>query len=437
MRRAASRIVERLRLHDHEAFIAGGWVRDFLLNRKPKDIDIATSALPGDVLQLFPKSKAIGAKYGVVQVHMYGRAYEVATFRSEQAYMDGRHPSSVTFSGPKQDAARRDFTINGLFYDPVAGRVIDFVHGTTDIRRRVVRTIGKAAERFAEDKLRMMRAIRLSCDLGFDIAPDTWNAIQALAPEILQISWERIRDELLKLLTGAAPDAALDLLNKSSLMASILPEVAAMRGVLQPQEFDLERDLFAHTSKALPMLRQPSAVLAMGTLLHDVGKPLTYSVEERIRFDGHAHIGAPIAGAICRRLKMSRQDTDQVVDLVANHQRFINLKQMRESTLRRFLSKANIADHLELHRVDCLSSHRDLEIYNFCLLKLKHYKNQPALPTRLIGGQDLIDMGYRPGPVFSKILRTVEDLQLDGTLRTHLEAVDYVRRVFPLSGSKP
>ena len=433
MRRAARRIVEKLRLHGHEAFFAGGWVRDFLLRRKPKDIDIATSALPEQVLRLFPNAIGIGARFGVMQVRLYGHAYEVATFRSDGAYLDGRHPSAVTFSGPEQDALRRDFTVNGLFYDPVAERVIDYVHGRADIQHKIIQTIGPPDERFAEDKLRMMRAIRFACDLDFEIAHGTWEAIQKLAPDILQISWERIRDELIKLLTGPRPDRGLDLLLASGLLARILPEVEAMRGVPQPPEFHPEGDVFLHTRTAVSLLRKPSTALALGTLLHDVGKPPTFAVEDRIRFNGHAELGARMAEEICRRLRMSNDDAKQVSDLVQNHLRFLNLKDMRESTLRRFLSMPNFADHLELHRVDCLSSHRDLELYRFCQKKIEEYKHEPLAPPPLISGQDLIDMGYQPGPIFREILEAVEDLQLEGAIRTREEALDHVKLAFPLS----
>ncbi len=434
MRKAARRIVEKLRLHGHEAFFAGGSVRDLLLRRRPKDIDIATSASPEKVLQLFPKAAAIGIRFGVIQVRMYGHAYEVATFRSDGTYLDGRHPSSVTFSGPLQDARRRDFTVNGLFYDPVAERVIDYVHGRADLQHRIIRTIGDPAERFAEDKLRLLRAIRLACDLDFQIAPNTWDSVRKLAADILQVSWERIRDEIIRLLTGPAPDRGLDLLRESGLLSHILPEVEAMCGIPQPMEFHPEGNVFLHTQRAVAMLRKPSAVLALGTLLHDVGKPSTYSVEDRIRFNRHDELGARIAEVICRRLKMSNENIEQVVDLVSNHLCFLNVRNMRESTLRKFLSKPNFSDHLELHRVDCLSSHRDLEAYRFCRQKLEEYKHKSLEILPLINGQDLIDLGYHPGPIFKEILQTIEDLQLEGDIQTREQALEQVKHAFPLPG---
>ena len=433
MRRAAQRIVERLRANGYEAFFAGGWVRDLLLHRKPKDIDIATSALPEDVLRLFPGVTAVGAKFGVVQVRVYGRSYEVATFRSEGPYLDGRHPSSVSFAEPQQDALRRDFTVNGLFYDPVAGRVIDYVHGRADLRRKIVRTIGDPEARFSEDYLRMLRAVRFACWLGFEIEPATWKAVRQYAPDILRVSWERIRDELLQILTGPSRAHGLDLLHDSGLLAHLLPEVEAMRGIEQPAEFHPEGDVFTHTRLTLSLLRKPSAVLAMGALLHDVGKPPTFNLKDRIRFDNHVEVGARIAADVCRRLRMSNEEIEHVVDLVSHHLRFMHVHEMRESTLLRFLRKPNFADHLELHRADCLSSHRDLSGYRFCKQKLAEIKRElPSLP-RLITGQDLIDMGYQPGPVFRSILQAVEDLQLERVLRSRDEALDHVRRTFPLT----
>lgn len=430
MKRAARRIVEKLRLHDHEAFFAGGWVRDFLLRRKPKDIDIATSARPEEVLKLFPNSRAIGAQFGVVQVSMYGRVYEVATFRNDHAYMDGRHPSSVSFCGPEQDALRRDFTINGLFYDPIADRLIDYVHGKRDIQKKLLRTIGDPRARFAEDKLRMLRAVRLSCGLEFKIVPETWNAIREHAHEIVQVSWERIRDELGRLFTGRTPGIGLSLLRESGLLAYILPEIEEMCGIPQSPESPSEIDVFTHTRTALGMLRTPSVVLAFGTLLHDVGKPSTYSPDKPRCFEGHALLGGKISEEICYRLRMSNQEINHIVDLVHSHVDFFRPREMRQSDLKRLLNKANIDDHLELFRVNCLSNQIGLEAYTDYLKQLKEHRNEPmTLP--LITGKDLVDLGYSPGPVFTDILRAIEDLQLEGTLRTREEALHHVKVSFP------
>jgi len=435
MQKAARRIVEKLRLHGYEAFFAGGWVRDTLLRRKPQDIDIATSALPDEVAGLFPRAIPIGVSFGVVQVRMYGHAYDVATFRSEGPYLDGRHPSTVTYTGARQDAERRDFTVNGLFYDPIGARVIDFVGGSADIRKGILRTIGDPQERFHEDKLRMLRAVRFSCSLGFKIELKTQEAIRRLAPDILNVSWERIRDELVKILTGPTPDRGLDLLHETGLLVHILPEVEAMRGVLQPEEFHPEGDVFVHTRKALALLRKPSAVLALATLLHDAGKPQTFTIANRIRFDGHVEAGERIAGEVCRRLRMSNDEIARIVELVRHHLRFISIRNMRSSTLKRFLRLRNFEDHLELHRVDCLASHGNLDSYEFAKKQYEEVMKEPQPPPRLLTGHDLIGLGLSPGPVFGQILRMVEDFQLENPKLTREEALDLVRRVY--TSAKP
>ncbi len=406
MQRAAQRIVEKLRAHGHEAFFAGGWVRDFLLRRKPKDIDIATSAHPEEVIRLFPKSLAIGAQFGVIQVLMYGHPYEVATFRSDNPYFDGRRPSSVEFSGPEQDAYRRDFTINGLFYDPLADRLIDYVHGKADIQNRIIRTIGIPKDRFTEDKLRMMRAIRFACSLSFEIVPETWEAIRLLSPEILQISWERIRDELLKILIGPSPARGLDLLHESGILVHILPEIAPGQS---------QTELLNNAKTALGALRNPSAVVALSVLLQGTEK----SGGERARL-------------ICRRLRMSNEEAARIVDLITSQGSFSHAKDLRGADLRRLLNKPDIHDHLELHRANCISIRGGLDNYWFCLNKLNEFASSPVAEP-FIGGEDLIKMGYSPGPIFKEILRTVEDLQLEGAIQTREEAIEHVRTFFPLT----
>ena len=433
MRKAARRIVEKLRLHGYEAFFAGGWVRDFLLRRKPTDIDIATSARPEEVLRLFPHSRPIGAQFGVVQVSAYGHDFEVATFRSDNAYLDGRHPSSVTFSGPEQDALRRDFTINGLFYDPIADRLIDYVHGRNDIQSRLIRTIGDPYARFAEDKLRLLRAIRLACSLGFNIVPETWTALTRLAHEILQVSWERIRDELVKLFTGPAPGTGLGLLHESGLLKHILPEIEAMHGIPHTSEVRPDVDVLGHTQMTLDLLRKPSIVLAFGALLHDAGKALAFSADKSGSFEGHALLGAKISRDICRRFRMSNDEADRIADLISAHTELLRMSEMRESVLRRFLRRPGLADHLELFRVNCLSNQRKPDVYLKCLQKVKEYEQMPVAPL-LINGEDLIGMGYSPGPIFSEILHAIEDLQLEGTLRTREEALKHVKKAFPPAG---
>jgi tRNA nucleotidyltransferase/poly(A) polymerase len=412
MQRAAQRIVEKLRAHGHEAFFAGGWVRDFLLRRKPKDIDIATSAHPDEVIHLFPKSLAIGARFGVIQVSMYGHSYEVATFRSDNPYLDGRHPSSVEFSGPEQDAFRRDFTINGLFFDPLADRLIDYVHGKADIQNRLIRTIGTPKNRFTEDKLRMMRAIRLACSLNFEIVPETWEAIRLLSPEILQISWERIRDELLKILIGPAPARGLDLLHESGILIHILPEVVPGSAT--------GMNLLDSAKSALGALRKPSAVMALSALLQSTEKA------------GKTTDGEETARLICRRLRMSNEEAARIVDLIASQDSFAHAKDLREAELKRLLKKPNIHDHLELHRANCISSRGDLKNYLFCLDKLDEFSSSPVA-SPLISGEDLIEMGYTPGPIFKEIIRTIEDLQLEGALQTREQALERIRISFPLT----
>ncbi len=433
MQKAARRIVERLRRQGHEAFFAGGWVRDYLLQRKPKDIDIATSARPEEVRRLFLNSTDIGASFGVVQVRAFGHSYEIATFRKEGPYLDGRHPSEIAFTTPEQDARRRDFTVNGMFYDPIAGRVIDYVRGRPDLQRRLIRTIGDPEARFEEDKLRMLRALRFACSLDFEIAAPTWETIRRLAPKILQVSWERIRDEVAKMLVAPARGRGLALLHESGLLKEILPEVEAMRGIQQPPEFHPEGDVYVHTRMALELLKKPSSVLALGTLLHDVGKPPTFSVSDRIRFDGHVEVGAQIADAVCRRLRLSNEETEQVVELERHHLRFMHVHLMRKSTLTRFLRLPHFDDHLELHRVDCLSSHRNLDSYRLCLEKLKELRAQAPPSPPLINGEDLIALGYQPGPIFKEILESVEDLQLEEVIKTKEEALEHVRKTFPLA----
>jgi poly(A) polymerase len=363
---------------------------------------------------------------------MYGHAYDVATFRVEGPYLDGRHPSTVEFATPKQDATRRDFTINGLFYDPILNRVIDHVHGGADLRRRLLRTIGKPQDRFGEDKLRMLRAVRLACRLDFRIAPETFEAVRQLAEKILEVSWERIRDELLQILTGPAPDRGLDLLHESGLLAHVLPEVKSLVGVPQPEEYHPEGDVFVHTRNAVGLLRNPSPTLALATLLHDVGKPKTLQVGDRIRFHGHVEVGARMAEEVCARLRMSNEETARVVALVQNHLGFTNLREMRRSTLIRFLTQDGIEEHLEMHRVDCLSSRRSLESYRFARETLAELKGAPPRTPLPVTGDDLIGMGYKPGPLFGQILSAVEDLHLENPGLTREEAIDFVRRNYPL-----
>jgi tRNA nucleotidyltransferase/poly(A) polymerase len=425
-------ICTTLRDRGFQSLVAGGAVRDLLLNKPVSEIDIATSAPPEEVQRLFPRTVAVGKQFGVIIVVEGGKNYEVTTFRRESGYLDGRHPTQIHFTDAREDALRRDFTVNALFLDPFTGQFFDFVGGQADLEKRLIRTVGDPAERFGEDKLRVLRAVRFACQLGFRIEAETFRQVQRSASGLTLVSWERIRDEILKILTGPDPARGLVLLDESGILPVILPEVAAMKGVEQPPEFHPEGDVFEHTRLMLSLaggLLDP--VLAMAILLHDVGKPPTFTVKERIRFDGHAELGAEMADAICRRLRLTTEQTEEIVDLVKNHLRFIPVQEMRESTLKRFLRKENFHRHLELHRLDCLASHGDLSSYNFCRRKLEEFTLEALRPKPLIGGQDLIDLGLEPGPIFSEILGSVEDLQLEGKIKTREEALDWVRRRHP------
>ena len=425
--KGALAIVDRLHEEGHEAYFAGGAVRDLLLDKEITDIDIATSASPEQVEGLFAQTIPVGKAFGVVVVVMKSGNYEVTTFRKESGYEDGRHPSSVEFTDAKNDALRRDFTVNALFLNPEDDEIIDYIEGQKDLERRLIRTVGPPDHRFGEDKLRLLRALRLACQLGFEIERDTYRQIQRFAPELTQVSWERIRDELLKIFTGPEPSRGLKLLLDSGVLNQILPEAAAMDGVEQPPEFHPEGDVFVHTCLMFELAGELTETLALGILLHDIGKPPTFTIKERIRFDGHVEQGALMAANICRTLRISNDTREQVVDLVKNHLRFIHVQEMRESTLKRFLRKDNFDEHLELHRLDCLASHGDLSQYDFCREKQEELTQEQMRPQPLVKGQDLIDLGLKPGPVFSEILGALEDLQLEGHLTSKGESLDWVR----------
>jgi poly(A) polymerase len=425
-------IVGTLRAAGHQAWLVGGCVRDLLLGIHPKDFDVATSALPDQVIALFPHAGLVGAHFGVVLVHRDSAAVEVATFRSDHAYEDGRRPAGVRFeSDPRQDVLRRDFTINGLLMDPADGRLLDFVGGRADLERRIVRAIGRPDARFAEDHLRLLRAIRFAARLGFEIEPETFQAIERNHAAILRVSAERVRDELVRILTEGGARRGFELLDAAGLLADLLPEVAAMKGVAQPPEFHPEGDVWVHTLLLLEKLDHPTPTLALGALLHDVGKPPTFRVAERIRFDGHVEAGVALARAILARLRFSRELSEQVEALVANHMRFADVPNMRESTLKRFLRLPRFAEHLELHRLDALSSNRSLDSYDLAKRKLAELPAERLKPPPLITGATLIAAGYPPGPRFAEILTAVEDAQLDGAISTEEEALDFVRRRYP------
>ena len=424
----AHQVVAKLKAAGHQAFLVGGCVRDLLLGTKPKDFDVATDARPDRIMDLFPNSGRVGAHFGVVLVRNVWAQVEVATFRSDEEYRDGRRPESVHFEAdPRQDVLRRDFTINGMMMDPGTCEVLDYVGGQDDLRRKVVRAIGDPARRFQEDHLRLLRAIRFAARLGFEIEPATFDAIRRNHAAIAGVSAERIRDELSRILTEGGARRGFELLDQTGLLQVLLPEVAAMKGVQQPPEYHPEGDVWTHTLMLLEQLDQPSCTLAWGALLHDVGKPPTFRVAERIRFDGHVEEGVRLAHGILVRLRFSREDVEQIEALVDNHMKFKDVHQMKDSTLKRFLRMPAFGEHLELHRLDCGASHGKLDNYFFVKNKLAELSEEHLKPARLLTGADLIAEGYEPGPLFTKILRAVEDAQLDGQIASTAEALEMVR----------
>ena len=441
----ATSIVATLRQHRFQAYLVGGCVRDLLLQREPKDYDVATDATPKQVMGIFPETYAVGAQFGVVLVPLpeterdtentgsKSHAVEVATFRSDIGYSDGRHPDEVRFSkNPQEDVERRDFTINGMLLDPVSGDVLDFVGGRDDLRAGIIRTIGDPERRFGEDKLRMLRAVRFAARFEYQIAPATFAAIQSLAEQIRVVSRERVRDELTRMLTEGQARQAFLLLDESGLLRQVLPEISAMKGVEQPPEFHPEGDVFVHTLLLLSFLPHPFPMtLAWGALLHDVGKPPTFRVAERIRFDGHVDVGVKMAEVICDRLRFSNEETAQVMALVDNHMRFADAMRMNQSTLKKFMRLRCFEEHLALHRADCLASHRNLTTYDFLQRKMQEIPPEKIRPKPLVTGDDLIAAGHAPGPKFREILGAVEDAQLEGRLASREAALEFVRREFP------
>lgn len=427
----ARRIVSTLKSRKHQAYFVGGCVRDLLLGREPKDYDVATDARPQRIVELFPNSDLVGAHFGVVLVRENEAQVEVATFRSDHAYSDGRRPDAVNFENdPRQDVLRRDFTINALLLDPHSGDVLDFVGGKEDLNRGVVRAIGDPETRFREDHLRLLRAVRFAARLDFSIEPETMHAIRRLHERIRDVSAERVRDELARILTEGGARRGFELLDESGLLGDILPEIAALKGVEQPPQFHPEGDVWTHTLLMLGGLRDPTITLALGVLLHDVGKPPTFRIAERIRFDGHVEAGVEIALDILTRLRFSNDQIRQVEALIANHMRFKDVDQMRESTLKRFLRLDRFGEHLELHRLDCLASHGNLNHYQMMKERLEGLSTEELLPNPLLTGDDLIAAGYRPGPSFSRILRLAEDAQLESRITTREEALALVRSQF-------
>ena len=434
----ATTICRTLRAAGYQAYFVGGCVRDILLGREPADYDVATDATPERVQGLFPSSLAVGAKFGVIVVtedagENAGLQVEVATFRSDAGYSDGRHPDRVAYAkSPQEDVKRRDFTVNALLLDPETDEVLDFVGGRDDLRAGVIRAIGRPVDRFTEDKLRMVRAVRFAARFYYAIEGHTFSAIQKLAGQVHQVSPERLRDELTKLLTEGAARRAFELLDETLLLPQLLPEIMRMKGVEQPPEYHPEGDVWTHTLMMIEGLPAGCPrTLAWGVLLHDVGKPSTFTAPsgpgDRIRFNEHAEVGTRIAEEICRRLRFSNDDTAQVAALVANHMRFKDVLQMKPATLKRFVRLPRFEEHLQLHRLDCLSSHGHLDNYDFVRRFLAETPPEQVRPPRLVDGDDLIGIGLKPGPQFKAILDRVEEAQLNGTVRDREEAIGLAR----------
>lgn len=429
----ARSIVSRLHDAGFTALYAGGCVRDRLLGLEPHDYDIASDARPGQVQALFPRTIAVGAHFGVIVVLEGGHEFQVASFRADGLYIDGRRPETVTFSTPQQDAERRDFTINGLFFDPLADRLIDYIGGQRDLDARLLRAIGNPADRFREDRLRMLRAVRFATTLGFDLDPATWRAVSANAAAITEVSAERIREELVKIFLSPRRIRGFDLLDESGLLRAVIPEFEALKGCEQPPEFHPEGDVFVHTRIMLGLLpAEVSVPLVFSVLLHDIGKPATYAVDPtgRIRFSGHDKVGAEMTAKIMERLRFSRAEIDATVEAVAQHMVFKDVQQMRVAKLKRFMARPHFDDELELHRVDCTSSHGALDNLAFLRAKREEFASEPLIPPPLISGRDLIGFGLQPGPRFSEILEAVQSRQLEGSLTTRDAALAWARSEF-------
>ncbi len=417
-----------LRAKGFDALLAGGYVRDMLLGIEPQDYDIATNALPDQVLDAFPYAIMTWSRLGVVILPVRGSRFEITSFRGEGQYLDGRRPSSVRFTDAREDAKRRDFTINGMFYDPLKDEIIDYVNGQEDLKAGIVRAIGNPYERFGEDHLRIIRAIRFAARFGFEIEAETYNAIRGFVHLINKISVERIQQELTKILVSSNADIAFEMMLDTAILKEILPEVALMKGVDQPIEFHPEGDVWEHTILMLREMRTDNSALAWGVLLHDIGKPATYELRDRIRFNEHDKVGVKIATGILERLRLPNHDRDVILSLIDKHMKFMSVQKMRMSTLKRFLRQDDFPLHLELHRLDCIASHAKLDNYHFCKDKLAGLEEEPQMlkPKALINGDDLISLGFKPGALFKDILNAVEDEQLEGRIASKEEALSFV-----------
>ncbi|MFZ0435263.1 MAG: CCA tRNA nucleotidyltransferase [Chthoniobacterales bacterium] len=426
---AARSIVERLRAKGFEALYAGGCVRDQLLGLTPHDYDVATNARPEQVEALFPRTVPVGVQFGVIIVLEQGAEIQVATFRGDGTYHDGRHPESVRYTDAEGDSRRRDFTVNGLFFDPIEERILDFVEGRRDLESRLLRAIGNPSERFAEDKLRLLRAVRFATTLGFEIDPDTWREILAWSPEIHAVSAERIREELVKILLSPNRLRGFDLLDESGLLRQVLPEMEALKGCDQPPEFHPEGDVFVHTRLMLSMLAPDASLpLVLSVLFHDIGKPATRAVDKtgRIRFNGHEGVSAGMTLRLLQRLRFPNEVIDAVIPAVRLHMSFKDVPNMRVATLKRMMARPTFEEELELHRVDCLASHGMLDNHAMLIAKREEFGRAPLIPEPLITGHDLIALGLKPGPEFAEMLMSVQTRQMEGTLNTREEALAWI-----------
>jgi poly(A) polymerase len=433
VRQGALEIVRALQGRGFRALWAGGCVRDMLLSVEPKDYDIATNADLREVVGIFPDAREVGVHFGVVVVRMRDHMYEIARFRRDVGYSDGRHPDRVVFTDEVEDAQRRDFTINGMFYDPISGTVLDYVGGQADLKRKLIRTIGDPKARFEEDRLRLLRAVRFGSRYHWPVETQTRMAIRALSGGILTVSWERIREELGKILTEGGAPLGVRYLIDWGLMNHLIPEVMDLEGVAQPRQYHPEGDVLTHTLMMLGLLERPSVELAMAVLLHDIGKPRTFEMLDRIRFNNHTRVGTEMADAICRRLRFSKEQTSHITSLVSEHHRFMHVREMRTSKLVRFLRDPFFSDHLALHRVDCLSSHGMLDNYWFCREQLGQLGPEKLRPVPLVTGHDLIALGYGPGPSFKGVLAAIEDAQIDGSVADESQAIALAKRLLAQS----
>ena len=432
MRTTAINILQKLQKSGYTAYFAGGCVRDSLLGREPKDFDIATDATPDQILEIFPTGDSIGAHFGVILIRQNGHHFEIATFRQDGNYSDGRRPDSVSFTDARTDALRRDFSVNGLFEDPVTNEVIDYVGGREDLHNEILRAIGDPKQRFAEDYLRLLRAIRFATVLGFEIEPETWKAIQSEASNISEIAPERIREELDKIWRHKNRLLGFDLLVESGLMKAVLPEILDLQGCEQPPQFHPEGDVFIHTRLMIEQLADDASLpLVLSVLFHDIGKPATQTFDQendRIRFSGHDKVGAEMTEQILKRLKYPNHIIDAAVAGVSHHMEFMNVQKMRVAKLKRFMARETFADELELHRVDCASSNQYFENYEFMLRKQEEFANEPIIPKPFLNGHDLLSRGMKPGPNMAVILTEAQDLQLEGTLNDREESLQWLEQ---------